>query len=69
MITGELSVLHKGTRTVIKPVDLTANAYDRRKPSTQTEQNPKPRRTAADAAWDRDHPPLVDENGNYNEEA
>jgi putative transposase len=68
MITAELAVLHEGLRTVLKQVDLTANAYQRRSASTSTEPNPSPRETAADAAWMRDHPPLVDDNGNYSED-
>ncbi len=67
MINGELSVLHKGRRTPIKPANLTANAHDRRSAPASDKPQPQPRRTAADAAWDRDHPPLVDDSGNYNE--
>lgn len=68
-ISGELSILHEGLRTSIKAADLEANAYEHRFVSTTSKQASKPRRTAADAAFDRDHPSLVDEDGNYNEDA
>ena len=67
MITGQLAVLHKGKRTPIKQADLTANAYERRSAPAAAMRRLQPRRTAADAAWERDHPPLVDDDGNYNE--
>ena len=67
MITGQLSVLHKGRRTPIKPTDLTRNAYDKDKVPDVREHDPSsPRTTAADIVWDRDNPPLVDDEGNYN---
>jgi transposase InsO family protein len=66
MISGELSVLHDGKRMPIKRTDLTANAYDHRPAPAPGDIPPEPRRTAADAAWDRDHPPLVNDDGNYN---
>ena len=67
MITGQLSVLHEGRRTPIKLTDLTRNAYERDKVQEVHEQHsPLPRTTAADIAWDRDNPPLVDDEGNYN---
>ena len=68
MITGELSVLHKGKRAPIKPADLRANAYERRPTATPSQPQLQPRRTAADAIWERDHPALVDNDGNYNED-
>jgi len=68
MITGGLSVLHKGKRTPIKKADLTANAYDRRSAPAPDKTQLQLRRTAADAAWERDHPPLVDGEGNYHED-
>jgi len=67
MITGELSVLHDGRRIAIKPADLVANAYQPRPRTASTPQSDKPRRTAADARWERDNPPLVDDDGNYHE--
>jgi len=66
MISGQLSVLHKGLRASIKPTDLTRNAFERAKaPKTNKPSASKPRTTAADIAWDRDNPPLVDDDGNY----
>ncbi len=66
MITGTLSVLHQGVRTTIKPADLTHNAHERRQALPQGEpEEPAPRKTAADLAWDRDHQPLTDDDGNY----
>lgn len=69
MLSGEISVLHQGKRITLKQVDFEANAYEGRSASTQSEQQPKLRRTAADAAFKRDHPPLVDEAGNYSSDA
>lgn len=66
MITGTLSVHHQGERVTIHPADLTANAYQERsatKPKSPTRSGR--RRTAADAAFNRDHPPLVDDDGGY----
>ena len=67
MITGELSVLHKGKRTPITKANLTANAYERRSPSAPDKHQSQSHKTAADAAWERDHPPLIDDDGNYDE--
>jgi len=67
MITSELSVLHDGKRVAIKPTDLVANAYQPRPQSESAPRNETQRRTAADAAWERDNPPLVDHDGNYHE--
>jgi len=67
MISGELSVLHEGRRVRIKPADLTRNAYERDKaPLQEQHSSSRPRTTAADIAWSRDNPPLVDDEGNYN---
>lgn len=66
MITGALSVIHQGQRVTIHPSDLTANAYQKRsaaKPKSTACSGR--RRTAADAAFQRDHPPLVDDDGGY----
>lgn len=68
MITGQLSVLHNGKRTPIKKADLTANAYERRSAPTPDKSQSQPRKTAADAAWERFHPPLVDDDGNYHDD-
>jgi len=66
MITGQLSVLHEGRRTPIKPADLTRNAYERDEVPEAHEHDPSsPRTTAADIKWGRDNPPLVDDEGNY----
>lgn len=66
MISGVLSVRHRGERVAIHPADLANNAYQKRsatKPKGPAES--KPRRTAADAAFERDHPLLVDDDGGY----
>jgi len=66
MISGVLSVLHQGERVALAPADLTANAYQKRSATKPKDPAPsKPRRTAADAAFERDHPPLVDYDGGY----
>jgi transposase InsO family protein len=66
MITGTLAVQHDGERVQIQPVDLTSNAYQRNDPHPDSQPGqPGPRPTAADIAWDRDHPPLPDNDGNY----
>ncbi len=66
MISGQLSVLHNGVRTTLKPVDLVSNAYDKGPRQTTAEPTDEaPRPTAADSAWDRDHPPMTDDDGNY----
>jgi transposase InsO family protein len=65
MISGELSVLHKGNRTTLKPANQTRNANERSTAPAPDQQDPPARTTAADIAWDRDHPPLVDDKGNY----
>jgi len=66
MISGVLSVLHQGERVALAPADLTANAYQKRSATKPKDPAPsKPRRTAADAAFERDHPPLVDDDGGY----
>jgi len=66
MITGELSVQHQGKRTPLKPANLARNAYDKSDPPAPTQPDqPDPLSTAADIAWDRDHPPLTDDGGNY----
>ena len=68
MVTGVLSVRHKGERVAIHPTDLKANAYQKRSATVPKESaESKLRRTAADAAFNRDHPPLVDDDGGYNE--
>jgi hypothetical protein len=66
MITGELAVPHEGRRVVLKPANLTENAHSKRGavPPPAEEQD-RFRTTAADIAWDRDHPPLTDNEGNY----
>ncbi|MDT8435077.1 MAG: hypothetical protein RQ731_10025 [Anaerosomatales bacterium] len=68
MITGVLSVRHQGERVSIHPADLVANAHQKRsatKPKKSTRS--EPRQTAADAAFERDHPPLVDDDGGYHD--
>lgn len=65
MITGALAVPHEGRRVALKPANLTTNAYQQRSPEPRQPAAQRPRRTAADAAFSRDHPPLVDGDGNY----
>lgn len=68
MISGQLSVLHNGQRTTIKKADLTANAYEHRSAPAPGKSPSRAPRTAAEAAFKRDHPPLVDDEGNYFED-
>lgn len=68
MISGELSVDHQGKRVAIHPADLTANAHqERAAPKPKQPTRAGRRRTAADAAFSRDHPPLVDDDGGYHD--
>ncbi|RKY52334.1 MAG: hypothetical protein DRP93_08310 [Candidatus Neomarinimicrobiota bacterium] len=69
MLSDEISVLHHSKRIPLKKADFEANAYENRRAPAQSGQQTKLRRTAADAAFKRDHPPLVDEDGNYSEDA
>jgi transposase InsO family protein len=66
MITGALEILHDGKRVALKPANLTRNAHSDRGaiPPPADDQN-RSRTTAADIAWERDHPPLTDDEGNY----
>lgn len=66
MITGELTMLHESKRVVLKQPDLHRNASAKRGAATPPAETKEGcRRTAADIAWDREHPPLTDEDGNY----
>ncbi|MCP4591900.1 MAG: transposase family protein, partial [bacterium] len=65
MISGDLSVLHKGRRITLKPANQTRNAAEKSTAPAPDQQDPPVRTTAAGVAWDRDHPPLVDDEGNY----
>jgi hypothetical protein len=69
MLSDEISVLHHSKRIPLKKADLEANAYENRRAPSQSGQQRKIRETAADAAYKRDHPPLVNEDGNYSEDA
>jgi putative transposase len=68
MITGVLCVSHQGRRVAIHPADLTANAYQERSAAKPRSTARSGRRTTAgDAAFERDHPPLVDDDGGYHD--
>jgi transposase InsO family protein len=62
-----LSIVHHGRRVRLHPVDLTANAYDRRGRGPAAPEPPSaPPRTAAQMAFDDHFAPLVDGDGGYN---
>jgi hypothetical protein len=66
VITGELSVLHRGEFKRLHPVDLEANARDRR--GRRRDEPPDevgPVKTAASLAFDRDFAPVVTEDGGF----
>jgi len=61
-----LSIVYHGRRLRLHPVDLTANAYDRRGRGPAAPPPPTvPPRTAAQLAFDDDFAPLVDADGGY----
>ena len=65
----ELSVDHQGKRVAIHPADLTANAHQQQRAARKPTKPHRAgrRQTAADAAFSRDHPPLVDDDGGYHD--
>jgi transposase InsO family protein len=65
VLDDSLYLLHQGQWTRLHPVDLTANAYDRRaRPApTEPEEGPPPVPTAACHAFDRDFGPVVTADG------
>ncbi|MCP5068621.1 MAG: transposase family protein, partial [bacterium] len=61
-----LSIVHHDRRLRLHPVDLTANAYDRRGHGPAQPPPPSaPPVTAAQLAFDDDYAPLVDADGGY----
>ncbi len=61
-----LSIVHHDRRLRLHPVDLTANAYDRRgRGPAAPEPSTVPPRTAAQLAFDDDYAPLIDADGGY----
>ncbi len=61
-----LSIVHHDRRLRLHPVDLAANAYDRRgRGPAAPEPSTAPPRTAAQLAFDDDFAPLVDADGGY----
>lgn len=65
---NRLSILHEGRELTLRPVDLEANAYDRRaRPETATPQPTAPPTTAAQRAFRADFAPIVAPDGSYPE--
>lgn len=61
-----LSIVHHDRRLRLHPVDLTANAYDRRGRGEAAPPPPSaPPRTAAQLAFDNQFAPLLDADGGY----
>jgi putative transposase len=69
VLTGELSILHDGRLVRLHPVDLSANAKDRRAARQSKDEKPTPGdavpKTAATMAFERDFTPLVDPDGGF----
>lgn len=66
VLTRELSVLHDGHFVRLHPVDLDANAHDRRgKRAAETAIEVSPVKTAATLAFEREHAPVVDSDGSF----
>lgn len=63
----ELSILYRGETWVLQPTDREANALERRsKPSrSRRQKTPQTTTTSARLAFDRDHGPIVDNDGGY----
>lgn len=70
VLTGELSILHDGRLVRLHPVDLAANAKDRRGARKPEDEAPVPGdavpKTAATLAFERDFFPLVGPDGGFN---
>lgn len=65
---NRLSILHEGREVTIRPVDLEANAYDRRaRPDSAAPEPPAPPTTAAQRAFRDDFGPIVGPDGSYPE--
>lgn len=69
MLDGTIYVMHEGRPFELSPVDLVLNAVSRRgQGKSKPAVVPIPAKTAATMAFDKDHPMLVDDDGNYFEE-
>lgn len=65
-----ISILHRGRRVFLHPVDLVANARDRRAPPASSDEADAPTEgplppSAAELAYDRDLGPIVDPEGGF----
>jgi transposase InsO family protein len=68
VIDHTLSVMHDGRLVRLHPVDLAANARDRRSAVTpEVPVSPVPPKTAAELAFDRAHGPIVGPDGGFSE--
>ena len=67
VLDGSVHVLHEGRLVRLHPVDLAANARERRGEGLPPEEisHPLPK-SAADIAFERDFRPIIDVNGNFN---
>jgi hypothetical protein len=66
VLDGTVHVLHEGRMVQLYPVDLAANAHDRRGKGLPAEEiiPPLPK-SAADLAFERDFRPMTDASGNF----
>jgi len=69
VLTGALDILHDGHLVRLHPVDLAANAKNRRAARTPEDETPVPGdavpKTAATLAFERDFTPLVGPDGGF----
>lgn len=65
VLSGELSIFHKGRYMTIHEVDLARNATDRRGQRAPLVEETAPVKTAATLAYERDHATMVDSDGGY----
>lgn len=65
LLDGEVSLLHEGRLVRLAPVDVHANAHDRRARGQDAPPTPRPPQSAAQLAFDRDHRPVIDEQGGF----
>jgi len=63
LLEGDISLLHEGRLVRLAPVDVHANARDRRARGRDAPPVPLPPPSAAQMAFDRDLGPVVDEQG------
>lgn len=67
VLENTVHVLHEGRLVQLHPVDLAANAHDRRSQRLTAEEIVAPLpKSAADMAFERDFRPITDADGNFN---